>query len=341
MTISLIVIGVSAVFILAVPVVVTFLSIRGLSSSKLEPGSLEGEDQGAGSEWAGENDFAFVGNYALTVGVADLSMSIWRRSDRPTFFCSYLVQSGGSRQNSYDFVTLFEDDIMLTTNNKSDSQMLPQPPGYYSQSFSRVSLDGQWNRHLEMENYLMDTGGAILVQNDKPFEDCFVNAIQRQVEFVQSQSLWPLRSIYWFYIRRHKRHNLSIQDQHDKGLVILPNELSGFESMSEAAVALETESQEEIGGGAPRQMEILEVSEEQQAQVCEEPQDTLELLGVEETRSSEEILQTEEAQLPGETYILDEPKPLSEMQQSDEPRASEQQDNQEEPESSEEVKAPF
>ncbi len=235
MTILLIVLGVAAFIALAVPVVITFISIRGLSNPTVKPLSSEEKKQYPCSQWAQANSFGFVGNFAMKVGIADSSMAIWRRSDRPTFFCRYLVQAGNKKQTSFDFVTMFEDEIMLTTNDKADSQMMPQPPGYYSQSFSPVNQDEQWNQHLQMENYLMDTGGATLVQNDKPFEECFVDAIRRQVNFISSISLWPLRGIYWFYVRRQMWHNQSIQAQHDKGMIRLPNELSNSGNMSEAA----------------------------------------------------------------------------------------------------------
>ena len=149
-------------------------------------------------------------------------------------------------QTSFDFVTMFDNEIMLTTNDKSDSQMLPAAPCHYLQSFSLASLDEQWNRHLQTENYLMDVGGALLVQNDRPFEDCFIDAIKKQIAFVRSLSLWPLRGTYWFFIRRKRLHNLSIQAQHDSGWVMLPNEMPGFKSTSEPVVVQDAEEPEKV-----------------------------------------------------------------------------------------------
>lgn len=246
MMVLLIILGVVVFAALAVPVVLTFVSVQGLSDPKLVPMSSEEQRDDANSQWARENDFAFVGNFSMKVGISEASMMIWRRSDRPTFFCRYIVQAGTKTQTSFDFVTMFENEIMLTTNNKADSQMLPPAPGHYLQSFSTVSLDEQWNQHLQMENYLMDVGGALLVQNDRPFEDCFVDTIRKQVEFVRSLSLWPLRGTYWFFIRRKLRHNLSIQAQHDKSLITLPNELPGFKSTSEPVVTSDASKPEEV-----------------------------------------------------------------------------------------------
>ncbi len=246
MTALLIVLSIAIFAALVVPAILTFVSVQGLSDPKLIPLSSEEQINDINSQWARENDFAFVGNFSMKVGISEASMTIWRRSDRPTFFCRYIVQAGTKTQTSFDFVTMFENDIMLTTNNKADSQMLPPAPGHYLQSFSAVSLYGQWNQHLQMENYLMDVGGALLVQNDRPFEDCFVDTIRKQVEFVRSLSLWPLRGTYWFFIRRKMRHNLSIQAQHDKSLITLPNELPGFKNMSETVVTSDAGKPEEV-----------------------------------------------------------------------------------------------
>ncbi len=246
MIVLLIVLGVVVFAALAVPVALTFVSIQGLSDPKLIPIPLEEQGDNANGQWAGGNDFAFVGNFSMKIGISDASMTIWRCPDRPTFFCRYIVQAGTNVRTSFDFVTMFENEIMLTTNDKADSQLLPSAPGHYLQSFSGLSLDGQWNQHLQMENYLMDVGGALLVQNDRPFEDCFVDTIRKQVEFVRSLSFWPLRGTYWFFIRRRLRHNLSIQTQHDKGLIMLPNELPGFINVSEPAATSDASKPDEV-----------------------------------------------------------------------------------------------
>ena len=238
MTTLLVLLLVVLFFFLAVPVLMTFISVRGLSNPALVPESAEESKDETCSQWAEENEFGFVGNFTMKVGIVETSMAIWRRPDRPSFFCRYNVQAGNRVQTSYDFVTIFDKDIMLTTNDKADSQMLPQAPGHYSQSFSELSIDEQWYKHVEMENYLMDAGGAILVQLDKAFEDCFIDTIRKQVEYVCSLSFWPLRGIYWFFIRRKLRHNLSIQAQRDSDLIMLPKELPSFGSPYVSAVSL-------------------------------------------------------------------------------------------------------
>ena len=94
------------------------------------------------------------------------------------------------------------------------------------QSFSGISLDEQLARHIEMQEYLSSAGGARLSQLVKPFEEIFIESIDKQVEFVRSIPLWPLRGAYWFFIRRRLWHNKSVLQQHQRGMIKLPNELS-------------------------------------------------------------------------------------------------------------------
>lgn len=180
-------------------------------------------------EWAEHNDFTFVGCYLVKVGILKNFMAVWQRTDRPTFFCHYLMQGQNRVKGVSDLVTVFANDISLTTANSRDAQLSPKPPGSYHQTFSNTNLDKQWYRHIEMENYLMDVGQAQLVQQDKPFENIFLDAIRKEVKFIRSLWLWPFRGAYWFFIRKHLWHNRSIKELRQKDMIKLPNELSKAE----------------------------------------------------------------------------------------------------------------
>jgi hypothetical protein len=180
----------------------------------------EAEDQ-----WARENDFRFIGNYTMNTGSIGSQISTWQRADRPTFLCRYVVTAKNAVNTACDLVTIFAADVGLTTCSSGDGQLFPRPAGSYSQSFSNIVLDEQWSRHVEMENFLMDAGGAQLVQLDVSFEDQFVSAIKKQVGYVRSLCLWPLCGPYWFFVRRRLWHNKTIEQQHARGMIKLPNEL--------------------------------------------------------------------------------------------------------------------
>jgi hypothetical protein len=228
MTVALIVLALPPLVLLAVPVFVTYTSVRGLRDLALTPLPVPEPQYDRDGLWAGESEFEFVGHFGTKIGMAETHMAIWRRPDRPSFFCRYTVAAGEAEQTSYDFVTLFDGDVILTTNDRCDSQMLPLPDGYYCQSFSRLSLDEQWSRHIDAENYLLDAGGATLRSLDKPFEDCFSDTLGKQATYIASIPLWPVRGVAWFFVRRHLRHNRSISTQRDRGMICLPNEYAWF-----------------------------------------------------------------------------------------------------------------
>ena len=103
-------------------------------------------------QWAKRNDFAFLEYYWATAGFQRLFVSAWQRTDRPTFLCTYLVPTQSGFRNVTDIVTEFANSVSLTTANSRDAQYHPKPPKAYNQSFSRINLDEQWHRHIEMEN---------------------------------------------------------------------------------------------------------------------------------------------------------------------------------------------
>ncbi|MHC4644709.1 MAG: hypothetical protein ACYTBJ_04355 [Planctomycetota bacterium] len=177
-------------------------------------------------QWAADNDFGFVGSFKMKIGSMNAFIFAWRHSQRPTFFCQYLIRSAKAVNTAFDMVTLFDSDIMPTTASKSDGQLFPMPAGCYCQSFSNTSLDDQWYKHIETENFLIDEGGARLVQLDVTFQDSFTNTIRKQTQHIRSIPLWPCRAPYWFFVRKNLTHNKSVRLQHQKGMIKLPNELA-------------------------------------------------------------------------------------------------------------------
>jgi len=205
----------------------TFAQVRLMSNASLVPSS-DAEPPADADQWARSNNFEFVGNFTMKFGSMDALISTWRQSDRPTFFCQYVIRSGDRAvKRAYDLVTEFAFDISLTTADTRDGFSFPRPPGSYLQSFSNMGFDDRWYEHIEMENYLIDNGHAQLVQHDKPFEKCIVDAIRKQMNYVRSLTLWPLRAAYWYFIRRRLWYNKSIKTQHENRMIKLPNELSG------------------------------------------------------------------------------------------------------------------
>lgn len=178
----------------------------------------------AASDWAERNGFHFVGFYFESC--MNSLIAAWRHASQPTYFCAYVVSDNNQLRNTYDFVTLFDHDVSLTTGSTKDGHMMPPRPGAYVQTFSHVSLDEQWRRHTDAERFLNSRGHVGFRSRVPAFVESITTAIQRQVAHVRSMPFWPFRAVFWFASRRSRWHNLTIQQQHEQGWIRLPHELA-------------------------------------------------------------------------------------------------------------------
>jgi hypothetical protein len=176
-------------------------------------------------EWAKSNGFEYIGSYKMSLPIANNHIWAWRRTDRPTFFCRYLIQVKNDSKVAHELVTDFANNVSLSTADTNFANSQPHRGGSYVQGFTGISLDEEWNLHIEAENYLIDKGAAKLEAKDANFENDFIKDIRRHANYIQSLPLWPLRGIYWYFIRRRLYSNKSIRVQHEKGMTRLPNEL--------------------------------------------------------------------------------------------------------------------
>ena len=232
-----------AALILAIATIVTVVEIIVQKNISLEPYTATGNSAKRLirsvehlRQWAQQNDFKFLGYYNIRVGFAKVFTAAWQRTDRPTFMCHYVIKVQNKVKRAMDIVTKFANDVSLTTANTRNAQFSPKPPKAYAQSFSKVDLDQQWNLHIEMENYLIDVGGAQLVNLSIEFEKDIVESSRKENQFVRSIPLWYLRGSYWYFVRRYLWHNKSIEAQHKKRMIRLPNEMPGTDVLTAEAI---------------------------------------------------------------------------------------------------------
>jgi hypothetical protein len=208
-----------------------YLIVRKLAVSQVDeyvPGDMARDPKIARTAdaklWAEQNRFQFIG-YHVESCMNSLIVA-WQHPSQPTYFCAYVVSDNARLRNTYDFVTMFERDVSLTTGSTKDGHMMPPRPGAYVQTFSQVSLDEQWRRHTEAERFLTSRGHVRYRSNLPPFVESITTAIHGQVAHVRSLPFWPFRGVFWFASRRTRWHDLSIQEQHEAGRIRLPHELA-------------------------------------------------------------------------------------------------------------------
>jgi hypothetical protein len=203
-----------------------YSQMRSLENLSLRPAPGTKPSQEADA-WARNNGFEFIANFTSKVGSMNTLISAWQQPHSPRFFCRYIISAGHKTVVSHDLVTIFTSDMGLTTGDSRDGCLFPRPPGSYMQALTGAGLDERWQVHIEMEDFLIKTGGAQLLREPPNFEESFVDAIRKQVSFVRSVPLWPLRAAYWFFVRRYLWRNKSVKVQHEKGMIRLPNKLRG------------------------------------------------------------------------------------------------------------------
>jgi hypothetical protein len=179
--------------------------------------------------WAEPQGFEMVGSYTMDMGSIHTFIVAWQHRERPTFFTVYYVFSSQAAKTTtrptYEFVTTFSRDVSLTTGVTSQTPFFPRPPGDYARTFSGTARDDVWACHHASEDYLVRTAGVRIGPLDCRFEDCFHEALRKQVAFVRRIPLWPLRAPFWYFIRRRRFRNMSIEEQRRAGWIRMPHEL--------------------------------------------------------------------------------------------------------------------
>lgn len=167
-------------------------------------------------QWTENNNFNFLGSYRI----GHYYIAAWGDANSPAFLWFHSFPDEG-----LEFITHFEDEILLCTVDNSNWQAPPRFMGYYLQTFSTIDIDLLWQRHVEMENYLIETGKAKIFESDIFVQDLIDFYRKKQTKHIRSFAGWPIRAICWNLISKHFWHNKSIKQQYEKGMIKLPNEL--------------------------------------------------------------------------------------------------------------------
>jgi hypothetical protein len=219
--------------VLLTPVIMSIVVTASIRSRRLRLKPLDERSGPVVFRAAGKVDpdaarwgFEFLGCFHCNTVPAGL-IAAWRRQDRPVFLALYVIQN----KRVLDIVSEFAGGVGLTTCNGSQD-MFPHPPGNYHQLFPKAPLDELWRHHCVAEAYLLRHGA----QQGNPvmaFDEMFIEGVRTEIEYVRTISLWPFRAIGWYFgslFGRWRRPRLAVGDQHQQGLVLMPNE-PGFEAL--------------------------------------------------------------------------------------------------------------
>lgn len=119
----------------------------------------------------------------------------------------------GPASLAYEFVTEFSDEHSLTTSQTKAGFMYPRPFGSFLQAFPKASIEELLDLHIRGEQHLISTLSIPIKEIRAPLLERFTSGILRQIRYIKSHSLWPIRGIYWYLIRRYVMRNRPIWKQ--------------------------------------------------------------------------------------------------------------------------------
>ncbi|MHC4524604.1 MAG: hypothetical protein ACYSU8_03580 [Planctomycetota bacterium] len=191
------------------------------------------------NQWAASHGFHYMNTFLMQITNTRTFVAVWQHPHDPTFFAAYICQGTGGNSSDqsnvvtqktvFDFITYFDKGYSLTTGSTSDGNLFPLQQNIYHQTLDFADWDDHYQKHTQAVTYLKNIGGIRLDVLTKPVDQYILEAVHSCTKHVRSLFLWPLRGAYWYFIRRRLWHNLTIQQQHEKGKIKLPNEIDQFQ----------------------------------------------------------------------------------------------------------------
>ena len=138
----------------------------------------------------------------------DIKGEIWSTGNGLHYFIAY----SSEHFLSFEFITSFNNDITLTTNNSRDSQLMPHPDTQLVQSFDVGSIDELWEHHLHAIEHLENNHTIRPYKISHPTACLIKDSFIKHAQYIQCIPFWYAKGFYWFFFRRHFLHNRPIEE---------------------------------------------------------------------------------------------------------------------------------
>jgi hypothetical protein len=147
----------------------------------------------------------------------NIEVGAWKQSNISTIQRQYIFTTSpiSASLKTFEFVTLFGDDVSLTTTVSVSAFLFPRPPGAFIQSMKTSDIESLWKYHLEGEIFLLNEHGVkkLPVTNDNDIEYLMNEWIQRQGKYICKTPFFWLKAPYWCYVRRYRMEGVSVKMQ--------------------------------------------------------------------------------------------------------------------------------
>ena len=159
--------------------------------------------------WLRDNGYQYFASYRFQ----QIMFSVWRKQDGATDVVIYVRPDG---KLTYDMVSYFESDQMLTTAINGETGMCPLPPGTYKESVDCRSLVELAQAHQKSISILRQMRCVLIRQTAPDFETHLIDSIRHENAYMKGFFLWQIRSLYWYFVKRHILRGKSIEIQLQK-----------------------------------------------------------------------------------------------------------------------------
>lgn len=132
----------------------------------------------------------------------------YQQKDQPRYF-SFLFHQ---QRMTFSAESCWEGSYSLETSSSGSLGLFPRP-GAYVQSFPDISAEEIWKRHLEGEEYINKKFGYPWVRIKTPFLEFILQMLRIKMQHVRSESFWPFRVLYRYFVTRHSIRNKTIMEQ--------------------------------------------------------------------------------------------------------------------------------
>ncbi len=160
------------------------------------------------SSWVEENGFQFDSLFLSNmVNVPEpIQCAAWWSERDATWALLYVA----AKKKNIDFVTLYSDDIGITTASSKDAVLLPQPEKSLTQAFTGLSYKGLYAKHLKARKQVERYESVVLQEERRDLMEELKHALKAHARFLMSLPLWEYRGVYWFFVRRNIKVNIPI-----------------------------------------------------------------------------------------------------------------------------------
>jgi hypothetical protein len=200
-----------------VPMLTVFNSVQKMRSGKSivkpAPESDRGNIEGLAVSYQiflKKHEFKFIGSFRYE----KVRVAIWKQniSDEPQRF--FIL----TQENIPEFAAQFNEETTLTSCGHNFAFMYPRPQGSFIQSKDTKQIEQLWQYHTQGEQFLIERF-SIEISQISPIriEEKLSQWLVNQGTYISKIPFYWVYAPYWFYIKRFKMFNVSIQKQFDAG----------------------------------------------------------------------------------------------------------------------------